>query len=97
MRRAWIGAAVLLVLAIAVAVALALPFYTLNPSGTDAVANGKLIVQGDGRAPLNLPAFVSLPPAPNENEFFVVHNATDHLICFRASATNFCAEANQTP
>jgi hypothetical protein len=85
-------------IALAAAIAVALPFYDLNPVGTDALANGKLILQASGgRAPLNLQLFPSAPGGAADNDFFIVHSGGTHQLCFRAASTNFCANAISTP
>lgn len=94
MRAAIAGAAALLALA---AIALALPGYAPNPDGTDAVANGKLTIQGDGaRAPLNLPVFAAHPSA-STGDFYILHNGSQHALCFRGGSQPFCATATLTP
>lgn len=92
-RAALVGALALLAIA---AVALALPGYAPNPVGTDAVANGKLIIQGDGRAPLNLPVF-SAHPAADAGDFYILHNGSQHALCFRGGSDRLCATAIATP
>ncbi len=92
MRRLALAALVLVI----AAAALALPGYAPNPVGTDAVANGKLIIQGDGRAPLNLPVFAS-HPGVDGGDFYILHNGSQHALCFRGGGGPFCATAIATP
>ncbi len=99
MRRTAQVVAVCFILAIAVvALATLLPRVTLNPRGTDAVAFGKVHVVGDADgAFLNLTLHTGVPPSSAGDGFFIVHNASEHLICFRADGVNRCATADIVP
>lgn len=91
--------AVCFVLALAVvALATLLPLVTLNPRGTDAVVYGKVHVVGDSDgAFLNLTPHSGVPLSGAGEGLFIVHNPSEHLVCFRVGATNHCASADLVP
>jgi hypothetical protein len=83
-----------MVAAAIVALAAVLDRVALNPVGTDAVAYGKVRVIGDpAGAFLNLTPHATLPSGPDDAGLLLVHNISQHLICFRAAGENHCATA----
>lgn len=85
-------------LLLAAGVAAALPPYAVNPLGTDAVANGKLlIVPGATRACFNVPLRTADPPAPADGDVWFVHTGIRHQGCVRMSGATRCWDATLTP
>lgn len=91
---AWLGAL------ISANAASALPGYSINPSGTDALVNGALIVRADGldtRACLNISVFAADPPSRADGDVWIVHNLAEHRLCFQAAGVTHCMTATAAP